>query len=374
MACTVADIITLMEGIAPPGLAESWDNVGLQTGSRRAEVSVVLVSLDAHPRTLEEARSRGAGLLICHHPLIFRPLHRVLTDEPAGDLLCDALTSGIAVYAAHTNLDASLQGVNVALAELFSLRDHRPLLEAPAGEGYKLVTFLPPEHAGAVSAALFEAGAGVIGDYTGCSFQVRGSGTFVPGPGANPAYASGGGPNEVSEVRLETVLEADMVGRAVEALLASHPYEEPAYDVYRLHVPAGTGLGRIGDLAETLSLDELARRCRDLLHSPAPRVAGDASTLVRSLAVCGGSGGKMAARALEAGAQAMITGDVDYHEAQEALSAGLAIIDAGHYHTEWPVVPRLASLLAGRAEQKGLEVEILVSDVNTDPWSNGGAE
>jgi len=374
MTCKVGEIINLLEELAPPHLAEDWDNVGLQVGSVRAEVDATLISIDPSPAVIEEARRRGAGMIVCHHPLIFRPLRRVVQDEPAGALLQDAMLAGIAVYAAHTNLDSSPQGVNVALAELFELQDHVPLLPAPVGEGYKLVTFLPAEHVAAVSAALFEAGAGNIGDYTGCSFRVHGTGTFTPGPGSSPVYGSKTGPSEVSEARLEMVVETDRMGDVVKALLASHPYEEPAYDFYRLYMPAGAGLGRVGDLPEPASLGQLARECRRLLQNPAARLAGDPSIAVRRLAVCGGSGGKLAARAVEAGAQALITGDVDHHEAQEALAAGLAVIDAGHYHTEKPVVPHLAALLAEGAERAGLKLEILVSEVHTDPWINGGAE
>ena len=256
---------------------------------------------------IAEAREKGAGLLVCHHPPIFRPLSRLDTDQPTGALLRDALVADVAIFAAHTNLDASPHGVNVVLADLFELEGHRPLLGAPAGESCKLVTFVPAEHVPAVSAALFEAGAGVIGDYTGCSFRTGGTGTFTPGPGAHPAYGDASGPNEVSEVRLELVVAGERVEEAVRALLASHPYEEPAFDVYLLHNPSGAGMGRVGDLPAPISLGELARRCRTLLSVPAVRLAGDPAIAVRRVAVCGGSGGDMARAALAAGAQVLIT-------------------------------------------------------------------
>jgi putative NIF3 family GTP cyclohydrolase 1 type 2 len=226
----------------------------------------------------------------------------------------------------------------------------------------------------AVSAALFEAGAGVIGGYGGCSFRVEGTGTFTPGPGSHPAHVDASGPNEVREFRLEVALATEKVAAAVQALLSSHPYEEPAYDLYRVRKPGDTGLGRVGDLPAPASLGELARRCRALLGSPQLRLAGDPSNEVSRIAVCGGSGGKLAMAALQAGAQAFITGDVGHHEALEAAAAGLAIIDAGHYHTERPVVPYLASLLAERTRAEGLEVEILVSEKHTYPWIDGGGE
>ena len=239
MACRAWEIIALLEVLAPPHLAEDWDNVGLQVGSAQAEVKAALISLDADRDVVAEAAARGAGLLICHHPPIFRPLRRLVTDEPTGALLSDALASGVAVYAAHTNLDASPCGVNTALAELFSLQDHRPLPGTPSEGGYKLVTFVPPGDVAEVSAALFRSGAGIIGDYEGCSFRVEGTGTFTPGPRSHPAYGETSGANEVSEVRLELAVSRERIKEAMEALLSTHPYEEPAYDLYRLHNPSG---------------------------------------------------------------------------------------------------------------------------------------
>lgn len=372
MACKAQEIIAIVEELAPPHLAEGWDNVGLQVGSAHAVVDAVLVSLDADLEVIAEARERGAGLVVCHHPPIFRPLRRVVTDEAAGALVREALVAGVAVYAAHTNLDASPHGVNVALAELLGLREHAPLLSAPAGESYKLVTYLPPAHVAEVSAALFRAGAGVIGGYTGCSFRSEGTGTFTAGSHTRPAYG-GRGENEVAEVRLETVVAGAKLEGALEALLAAHPYEEPAYDVYRRHNPSGAGLGRVGDLPAPVSLEEFARACAQALGNPGVRLAGDARAMVSRVAVCGGSGAGLAARALECGAQALVTGDVGFHQAREAAAAGLAVIDGGHYHTERPVVRHLASLLAGRAREWDLQVEVIASQAHTDPWSDGGA-
>ena len=373
MTCAAGDVIALMEEIAPPGWAEDWDNCGLQAGSPRAEVDAVLLALDVTDEVVAEARERGAGLLVCHHPLIFKPLRRLPGDEPAGSLLREVMITGLVVYAAHSNLDASPHGVNVALAELLGLRDHQPLLRPRAGGAFKLVTFLPPQHVAAVSAALFRAGAGNIADYGGCSFRVEGTGTFTPGPGAHPAYGEAAGENEVREARLEVTVPADRLQEAVAAVLSSHPYEEPAYDMYPLHVTAGSGLGRVGDLPAPVSLEELAHTCRLELGNAALQVAGEAGMEIRRVAVCGGSGGKLAGEALAAGAQVLVTGDVSHHQALDAVAAGLAVIDAGHYHTERPVLPHLASELARMADERGLAVEFSVSEIRTCPWMDGGA-
>jgi dinuclear metal center YbgI/SA1388 family protein len=374
MSCTVSDIVTLLEELAPPRLAEDWDNAGLQLGSALARINAVLVSLDVSPVVLEEARRRGAGLIVCHHPPIFHPLKRLVTDEPRAAMLRDALLAGLAVYSAHTSLDASPHGVSAALAAFFNLENQSPLTESPSADRYKLVTFVPPESVAAVSSALFEAGAGNIGGYSGCSFRVEGTGTFVPGPDSHPAYGKDGVRNEVREARLEVLLGGERLAQALKALLYSHPYEKPVYDLYRTYSISGAGLGMVGDLRAPMSLGELARRCRTLLGDPPLRMAGDPATAVSRVAVCGGSGAKLAVAALGAGAQVLITGDVGYHEAKEAVESGLAIIDAGHYQTERPVVPHLASLLDERAREAGLEVEITVSEEHTDPWVAGGAK
>ena len=373
MGCQAAEVIALLEEIAPPEWAESWDNVGMQVGSASKAVDAALVCLDLTPGVLEEACERGAGLVITHHPPIFRPLRALADVDPVARLVGDAFARGLCVYAAHTNLDLSPRGVSAALAERLGLIAHRPLAPPAEGGEHKLVTFLPPGDVAAVSEALFAAGAGVIGDYRGCSFRVEGTGTFVPGPSARPAYGEPGRPNAVEEVRLEVRVGRRELGAVIEALLASHPYEEPAYDLYPLAGSvAGAGMGRMGELREAVRLAELAERCSHALGNPGVRLAGDPERAVTRVAVCGGSGGDLVPAAARSGAEVLVTGDVGYHAARQALDLDLAVIDAGHYHTELPVVGHLADLLADMADGRGLEVVVLASQRDACPWSNGG--
>ncbi len=375
MSCTVAELIALLEKMAPSAWAEEWDNVGLQAGSAHKTVDAALVCLDLTPETLWEARERKAGLVIVHHPPVFRPLSSLAEDDPAAAVICMAIKCGLCVYAAHTNLDASPVGVSAALADKLGVHDHRPLDPRSQGGRYKLVTFVPPDRVAEVSEALFEAGAGIIGDYTGCSFRMEGTGTFIPGPSAHPAYGEPGRPNEVREVRLEVGLDGKSLGAVLKALLSAHPYEEPAYDIYPLCADLGAaGMGRIGELEKETRLAELRRRCAEKLGNPGVRLAGDPHRVVSSVAVCGGSGGDLVNAAARAGAEVLITGDVGYHAAREALALGVAVIDAGHYHTERPVVGHLATLLSRMAEERGLEVEVLASESDACPWSDGGVD
>lgn len=372
MTCTVADVVEMMERIAPADTAVPGDNVGLLVGSPHSRLESVLVALEVSREVVEEAREAGAGLVVCHHPPVYRPLSRLREDDPLQSLLCHLVRSGLSVYAAHTNLDVSPQGVNAALAEALGLQEHAPLQEAAVREGYKVVTFVPPEHLDRVSEALFRAGAGVIGDYRGCSFRAEGTGTFLPGIGASPAYGEAGRMNEVRELRLEVLVEKTRLGRALAALYAAHPYEEPAVDVYAVSTPFRGGMGRVGTLPRPMSPVELVEYCRRRLDSPTVRYAGPAGVSVIRVAVCGGSGGSAARAAREAGAEALITGDVGHHQAHEARELGLVLVDAGHYHTERVVVPFLARLLEEESSRRGLEVRFVSSRIDTCPWESGG--
>jgi dinuclear metal center YbgI/SA1388 family protein len=363
---TVGDWLAVLDRVYPPSWAEGWDSTGLQVGDQSWEVSRVLVALDPTAEVVAEARERGCGLLITHHPLLFRPLARLDLSEPVTRAAADAISFRVAVAACHTNADVAQPGVSDALAEALGVEVTGVLHQTSAGERVKLVTFVPAEATVKVLDAMAGAGAGVIGEYTHCSFRVRGTGTFIPSERAHPAVGERGDFNEVEEHRLEIVVPKELLSSAVEALLDAHPYEEPAYDVYELASPGGLGLGRIGHLPAHLSAKDLAGRCRERLHSSV-RLAGDPDTQVQNVALCGGSGASLLPDALRAGVDAYITGDLKHHQALDAASAGLAVIDAGHHGTEWPFVPLLAAQLSAAA--KDLGGKVLVSDTRTDPFA-----
>ena len=344
----MAQIAEAVERIAPPPLAEEWDNCGLQVGDPAAEARRVLVALTPLPEVLDEAEEEGADFLLLHHPLIFDPLKSVDTSSYPGDLLARAVRMGLSIYAAHTSYDAAPEGVSVALAGALGLRG--PLrVVSPRGALRKLVVFVPEEDVDAVARALAEAGAGVIGDYTECTFRTRGTGTFRGGEDANPYLGERGRLEKVEEVRLETVVTAYAVRRAVDAATAAHPYEEVALDVYPLEgFPEGCGYGRIGALPEPLAPEELRGHVSDSLGFPARLVADpQPGRRIERVAVLGGSGGSFIPEVAASGAHAYVTGDVDYHDALLAESLGLTVIDAGHAATELPSLQSLAARLAG---------------------------
>src|SRR5215210_846317 len=338
---SVGHIAEAVERIAPLSLAEEWDNCGLQVGDPAAEVSRVLVALTPLPEVFEEAEEKGADFLLFHHPLVFRPIKAINTASYPGDLLARAIRSDLAVYAAHTSYDAAPAGVSAALAQTLGISGPLGVM-APRGALRKLVVFVPEDNVDTVAQALAAIGAGVIGDYTECTFRTLGTGTFRGGDETNPYLGERGRLEMVDEVRIETVVPAHLVRRAVEAATAAHPYEEVAMDVYAVEgIPEGCGYGRLGALPESLTSGELREHVSGSLGFQA-RLVADSGRRVERVAALGGSGGSFVPEVATSGAHAYGTGDVDYHDALLAESLGLTVIDAGHAATELPSLEPLA--------------------------------
>jgi dinuclear metal center YbgI/SA1388 family protein len=350
----VRHVAEAVERIAPPTLAEAWDNCGLQVGDPAAEVSRVLVALTPLPEVFGEAEEKGADFLLLHHPLVFDPIKALDTSTYPGDLLARAVRDGLVVFAAHTSYDAAPAGVSAALARKLGLRGSLRVV-APRGALRKLVVFVPDEDVDAVAGALAAAGAGEIGDYTECTFRTRGAGTFRGGDETSPYLGEKGRLEEVEEVRLETVVPAHAAARAREAVTEAHPYEEVAMDVYPVEgFPEDCGYGRLGILPGPLTPEELREHVSGSLGFPA-RLVADSGRRIERVAVLGGSGGSFIPDAGASGAHAYVTGDVDYHDALLAESLGLTVVDAGHAATELPSLEPLALRLA---EMAGVPVEV----------------
>ncbi|WP_305042095.1 Nif3-like dinuclear metal center hexameric protein [Geoalkalibacter sp.] len=365
----VQDLLGLLNGLAPAALAEEWDNVGLHLGDPLDEVRRILVALDPTAAVVEQAVAAEAQLLVSHHPLIFRPLKALTSADDSGRALLRAARAGVAVICAHTNLDRARGGLNDWLAQVLGLGQVK-VLQAGAGELFKLVVFVPRGYEDAVAAALFEGGAGHIGDYDQCAFHGAGSGTFRPGSQTDPFIGRAGGAREtVGEVRLETVVPREHLNRALQRMLKAHPYEEVAYDLLALHNRrADMGLGRLGRLAAPLSLDAFALQVKAALGCASLRLVGDGAQVLSKVAVCGGSGASLIGEALRQGADVLVTGDVKYHEAQQALSQGLALVDAGHFATERLMVPRLADFLRQGLAAQGWTTEVREAQGERDPF------
>lgn len=367
-AATIGKIAAYIEELAPPAWAESWDNVGLQAGDPSRPAARVLVALELTDAVAEEALRERVSLVVLHHPPIYKPLKALRFDTGAGRRLERLLLAGVGIYAAHTNLDVATGGTNDALAAAVGLLEPEVLLKAGEERYVKLVVFVPEGHEEAVRDALARAGAGHIGNYSHCTFQAPGTGTFLPLAGTHPFIGEQGKLEYAREFRLETILPESRVRAAVSAMLGAHPYEEAAYDLYPLlNAGPARGHGRIGGLPEAVSLGELARRLKERLGLPFLRLAGDQSTVLTTAAVGAGSGGTLIPHAIRRGAGVLITGDISHHDAWDALDGGLCIIDIGHFASEQLVVAPLAEHIRRRLAADGLAAEVLEAKAGRDP-------
>ncbi len=345
---TVADLATWLEGFAPRALAEPWDNVGLLWGDPASSVSRVMTCLTVTPTTADEAIEAGAGAIVSHHPVLFKPVQAVRADSASTGYLWRLARAGVAILSPHTSFDNTRGGINDGLAERLGLVDVRPLRSGPGSKCFKVVIFAPPNDREAVLAAAFASGAGRIGAYDECSFTTAGRGTFFGTEGANPTVGRAGRRETVREWRVEVVCPSDRLAETLAAIRSAHSYEEPAIDVYPLAdgPPEGPGVGRVGTLADPQSLAGFARRVKEVLGTDCVQFAGDDGRTVSTLAIACGAGDDFLDDAHRAGADALLTGEARFHRALEAEALGIGLIVAGHQATERPGVEDLARRIA----------------------------
>ena len=370
MRATVADILAVINALAPGDLAEQWDNCGLQIGRRDWPVERIHVALDPLPEVISEACTSKADLLVTHHPLIFKPLKRVELDTPIGAAVQACITNRLAVIGAHTNLDSARGGTNDELARRIGLQHLRALKPPERSSRVKLAVYVPVGHEDRCLEALFQTRAGRIGGYSCCSFRSRGRGTFCPGSQSEPFIGQTGAVSHVDELKIEAVVDRRDLDRTVEQLRQAHPYETMAYDVYPVarHEETGEGLGRIGVLPRTLRLDELAQQVKQIDGAGAVKIAGDPALQVITVAVCTGSGGGLLPVFLGSTAQVYISGDLHYHDARTIEAFGRGLIDIGHFASEHLIVAPLAEKLAQKLMEQGMDVHVGVSSVERDPF------
>lgn len=361
-------IIELFEKWSPKRLAFEGDPVGLHIGQLNRPVDKVLVTLDVNEQVIDEAIENGATLVIAHHPPLFRPVKSILTDTPQGKMIEKCIKHNIAVYAAHTNLDIAAGGVNDMLAERLGIQQTEPIDITDSEYLMKLAVFCPLENADVLRQKLASAGAGAIGDYQACSFSSQGTGRFTPVVGANPTIGEVGEPTQVDEERIEVVFAESQQATVIKAMFAAHPYEEPAFDLVKMQQKTNEqGIGRIGQLAEGLTLKEFAQHVKDVFGVPALRFVGDPQTKIHKVAVLGGDGNKYIAAAKRKGADVLVTGDMYYHVAQDAQALDLAIVDPGH-NIEKIMIAGVANKMTDLCQKNKLAVEFIESNVITEPF------
>jgi dinuclear metal center YbgI/SA1388 family protein len=361
----LGELISVMETIVPPAYAEAWDNVGLLVGDPTQSCKRVLLTIDYTEAVALEARKNRCDAVIAYHPPIFDGLKRVTAERTS--LVFEAIRHGVAIYSPHTALDVAEGGTNDVLADAIGLWQREPLrvMETKSSR-YKLVVFVPEKDVGKVSDALFAAGAGEIGKYSSCSFRSPGTGTFFGEAGSHPRAGKSGRLETVAEVRLETVVPISKLSDVLAALRASHPYEEPAFDLNQLAaLPEGLGQGRIGTFASAASMTELLARIKRKLGLEFLLVNGSGGKRIRKVAICAGSGGDLLDDAISQSAQVFLTGELRHHDALKAERAGMNVICTLHSNSERGVLKSLKI----RLEEKLPGVRFMLSRKDRDPFT-----
>lgn len=359
----VADLLAHFNQRFPLSRAEAWDKVGLQIGDLNAPVSKALLAHEITSAVLDAAV--GFNALVVYHPLIFRPLPDLNFVSHTARLAARCISLNVNVIALHTALDNADQphALGDKLAQLLDLNDVKVLSPSGSEALEKMVVFTPPEAHENVQQAMWQAGAGHIGNYDCAGFSVRGTGTFRPLEGSDPYSGKLDELEQVDEWRLEMIVPASRRAAVEKAMLAAHPYEEVAYDVYSLKRSGQNyGAARLGVLSQEMELDELARQVQLQLNPPGLRVVRGKNS-IRKVACVPGSGASFIKDAVTAGCDCLVTGDIKHHDALEAQASGLSIIDVTHAATEGAAVEMMRSVLDGMTE-----VDAGIFDIDTNPF------
>ncbi len=327
------EITTYLDTAVPLSFQEDYDNSGLQVGDPDKEISSALITLDVTEEILDEAIVSGCDLILSHHPVIFSGLKRITGLSITEKILIRAIRDDIAIYSSHTNLDIFNAGVSRKMAQKLSLQNIKVL--APLkGRLNKLVTYIPESHLDKVREAVFNAGAGVIGNYDNCGFVAEGTGSFRGNESTNPYVGERGKMHFEKELRFETVFVSHLKDKVIKALISAHPYEEVAYDIYLLeNNNVDFGLGCTGDLPEAKNESDFLKMVSDIFNARGLRNSKLSGRKIKKVALCGGSGASLLKDAISSGADAFVTGDIKYHNYFDA-EGRILLVDTGHYESE----------------------------------------
>ena len=358
----IREIISYLESVAPLSHQEPYDNAGLIIGDQDSMVTSVLITLDITEAVIDEAIETGCELIIAHHPVIFKGIKKLNGNNYVERCVIKAIKNDIAVYASHTNLDSVMTGVNAKICGKIGLTDLR-ILSPEKNKLLKLVTFVPQDYIDQVREAVFAAGAGQIGKYDKCSYNVEGTGTFRGGEEANPFVGEIGEFHFEKEIRFETILPSYLKTKVVNALLKFHPYEEMAYDLYPLENSlANVGAGMIGELPGAIGETDFLESLPEIFNCKVVRHTYLLGKPVKKIAVCGGSGSFLLSSAIAAGADVFISSDFKYHEFFDAEEK-IVIADIGHYESEQFTKELFYELLI----KKFPNFAVRLSEVKTNP-------
>ncbi len=359
---SIDEIISVIEDFAPLALQQSYDNCGLLVGDREQIVEGVLLCLDVTEEVINEAVKKGAGLVIAHHPVIFGSIKKLTGTNFTERVVLKAVRENISIYAAHTNIDSVWGGVNSRISEKIGLKN--PEILSPAGGMLrKLVVFVPGDHVSKVREAVFRAGAGHIGEYDQCSFNLEGEGSFRGSEDSDPFVGKRGSIHFEKEIRVETIFPGFLESRIIESMIRAHPYEEVAYDIYPLQNRWDrAGMGMVGDLDSDIDAVLFLKKLKVIFGVKTIRHTKLLQKQIKRVALCGGSGSSLIDAARRSGADIYVSGDFRYHDFFEA-GAGMMIADIGHYESEQFTIEIFYELLT----KKFPNFAVHFSDVNTNP-------
>lgn len=358
----IKDIAAILEAMAPLAYAEDFDNAGLLVGNAQAEVRGVLVCHDALEEVIDEATAKGCNLVVCFHPILFSGLKKITGKNYVERAVIKAIKHDIAIYAVHTALDNHRNGVNNIFADALGLTDTKILVPK---EGFirKLVTYTVPGNHLQLRNALFDAGAGTIGNYENCSFNSHGTGTYQGNEHSDPQIGQQGEFMQADEIKIEVTFEKHLEGKILKALFDNHIYEEVAYEVYTLNnAHQNIGLGMVGSLPEAMDEAGFLQIVKDKMQAGGIRHSVFTGKKIRKVAVLGGSGSFAIKNAIAAGADAYLTADLKYHQFYEA-EGKLLLADIGHYESE----RYTAAYMAGFIARKAGDIKVVVSETDTNP-------
>jgi dinuclear metal center YbgI/SA1388 family protein len=360
------EITKYIEEWAPKEIAWQKDNVGLQIGSVDRKIKNILLCLELTNEVIDDAIKKGCNLIISHHPLIFSPLKKIdLQNDKNSKLIERLIKKDITLYSAHTNLDYTKDGVSFELAKVLNLKNIEFLKPLKSNQ-FKLVVFVPSKFTNQVSDAIFNAGGGLIGEYSKCSFRTNGTGTFKGSQKTNPIIGKKNQDETVEEVRLEIIIDSWKIKKVLSALFEAHPYEEVAYDIYPLENSGNFGDGAIGVLEKHYSKNEFLDFVSRQLKIKNFRYVGSTKNKIKKVAVCGGAGIDLLNDAMIANADAFITADIKYHSFHDAAGK-ILLVDAGHYETEIHSLNELKRRLSSYAGINDSNIKILKYNGTTNP-------
>lgn len=364
MGYKIGELISWLESIAPPAYQESYDNATLITGDRNWEAKGVLCTLDCTEEVVEEAISLGANLIVAHHPIVFRGLKSFTGKNYVERTVIKALKNDIAIFAIHTNLDHVATGVNKRISDRLGLQQTK-ILQPKKQLLSKLEFFVPTNSKEEVLQAIFKAGAGKIGEYSNCSFQSEGLGTFTPSEKANPAIGSKGNPESVEETKVEVLVPNHLFGKVLGSMRKNHPYEEVAYFLTSLeNENQEVGAGMVGELETGMDEVEFLDYMKSKMELQIIKHTALLGKKIKKVAVCGGAGIFLLNDAKRAGADVFITSDVKYHEFFDT-EGKLILCDIGHYESEIFTKELLGELLS----QNFPNIALYLTKVVTNPTS-----